>query len=91
MIHYQAHPVSQAIDVPVIEQLIQTQGDDDGTRRIQVTVKHVHQYQGSGLMEAVLALLTALLFIFGSVTLAIAASKFYQGVQSSRASVARSL
>lgn len=72
-----------AVEVSAIEKLIQPD-TINGSQHIQVTVKHIHEYQGSGLMEAFLALLTALLFIFGSVFLTIAASNFYQGVQSSR-------
>lgn len=71
-----------AIEVSTIEKLVQADAAS-GNRGIQVTVKHVHEYQGSGLMEAFLALLTALLFIFGSVFLAIAASNFSQGIQAS--------
>jgi hypothetical protein len=83
IVKQQTDKPQSASEVSTIEKLIQIDSSNPN-RGIQVIVKHIHEYQGSGLMKAFLALLTALLFIFGSVFLAIAASNFSQGIQRSR-------
>ncbi|MBL1177201.1 hypothetical protein [Pantanalinema sp. GBBB05] len=83
MLRKQVNTQQADVEIAAIEKLVQLDSANSH-RGIQVTVKHVHEYQGSGLMEAFLALLIAVLFIFGSVFLTIAAVNFYQGVQGNR-------
>lgn len=72
-------------DAPEIAEIVQVEKmtDVDGTKFI-VTHKHIHEYRGSGLMEAFLALLVAVLFLFGTVFLTFAAINFHQGMERSR-------
>ncbi len=80
MSQLQGDPKTGSRDLTLLQQLVQAEQGKD-IEGFNIIVKHVHQHQSSGLLEAALALLVALLFVFGSVFLAIAAINFYQGSQ----------